>query len=415
MRRSADTTGARAGASAFDGRLLVRAPAAAWTGTATRTGVSVLVEGDRIAWIGPDADAPRADETLDARGHILLPGLVDPHTHTVHAGSRVEEFARRLAGASYTEILEAGGGIHATVRAVRAADEAELTRLARARLDGMLAGGVTTVEIKSGYGLTPADEAKMLRAARAASGPVEVVPTFLGAHARPPGRDDYVDEVVGPQLDACRGLAVGIDVYCDRGAFTLAETERILRAGRDAGLALHVHAEQVAHTGAAALAASLGALSADHLERIDDAGIRAMASAGTVAVLLPGAMLTLRDTAPPVARLRAAGVRIAVGTDFNPGSSPLRDLLGCAGLACVTMGLTAEEALAGVTAHAADALGRPDLGRLEVGARADLALFAPPPGEAADPRVLVQYLGGHAATWVCKGGVTVRCASAGIG
>jgi imidazolonepropionase len=255
----------------------------------------------------------------------------------------------------------------------------------------------------------------MLRAARAASGPVEVVPTFLGAHARPPGRPDYVDEVVGPQLDACRALAVGIDVYCDRGAFTIDETERILRAGRDAGLALHVHAEQVAHTGAAALAASLGALSADHLERIDDTGIRAMADAGTVAVLLPGAMLVLRDTPPPVGRLRDAGVRMAIGTDFNPGSSPIRDLLGCAGLACVTMGLTAEEALAGVTAHAADALGRPDLGRIEVGARADLALFAPPVGETADPRVLVQYLGGHAADWVCKGGVPVRCASAAIG
>jgi imidazolonepropionase len=413
--RPADTTGAQARASAFDGTLLVRAPASVWTGTTARTGVSVLVEGDRIAWIGPDADAPRADTVVDARGRILLPGLVDPHTHTVHAGTRVDEFARRLAGASYTEILEAGGGIHATVRAVRDADAPSLTRLARARLDGMLAGGVTTVEIKSGYGLTPNDEAKMLRAARDAGGPVEVVPTFLGAHARPAGRDDYVDEVVGPQLDACRDLAAGIDVYCDRGAFTLAEAERILRAGRDAGLSLRIHAEQVAYTGAAAMAASLGALSADHLERIDDAGIRAMAEAGTVAVLLPGAMLVLRDTPPPVAKLRAAGVRMAIGTDLNPGSSPIRDLLACAGLACITMGLTAEEALAGVTAHAADALGRPDLGRVEVGARADLALFAPPPGESTDPRVLVQYLGGHVATWVCKGGDTVRCASTGIG
>jgi imidazolonepropionase len=271
----------------------------------------------------------------------------------------------------------------------------------------MLAGGVTTVEIKSGYGLSPEHEAKMLRAARAAAGPVDVVTTFLGAHARPPGRGDYVDEVVGEQLDACAGLADAIDVYCDRGAFTLHETERVLRAGKARGLAVRVHAEQVAYTGAAALAASMGALSADHLEQLDDAGVAAMAAAGTVAVLLPGAMLYLRDPAPPVAKLRAAGVPLAVGTDFNPGSSPVRDLWGCATLACLTMGFTVREALAGITSVAARALGKRDVGVVRVGAKADLALYAPPPGEPAEARVLVQYLGPHRASVVLKDGVRV--------
>ncbi len=392
-------------------RVLLRAPDVVWTGTSAHADVSVLLEGDRVAWVGPTADAPPAvDEVIDARGAMLLPGLVDPHTHTVYAGSRAGDFARRLAGESYTAILEAGGGIHSTVRAVQAASEAELTALAVARLSAMLDRGVTTVEITSGYGLTPHDEAKMLRAARAAgtASGVEVVTTFLGAHARPAGRPDYVDEVVEAQLDACRDLADGIDVYCDRGAFTLEEARRVLEAGRAAGLTLRIHAEQVAHTGAAKLAAELGALSADHLEQLDAEGISAMARAGTVAVLLPGAMLYLKDPPPPVAALRAAGVRMAIGTDLNPGSSPVRDLWTCATLACLTMGLTVDEALTGVTAHAADALGRRDLGRIEVGAQADLVLVRPPPGEPADLRVLVQYLGGPQATAVWKRGVRVR-------
>ncbi|MFZ5478384.1 MAG: amidohydrolase family protein, partial [Myxococcota bacterium] len=268
-------------------------------------------------------------------------------------------------------------------------------------------GGVTTVEIKSGYGLAPAHEAKMLRAARAAAGPVDVVTTFLGAHVRPPGRDDYVDEVVGAQLDACAELADAVDVYCDRGAFTLAEAERVLRAARDRGLPIKVHAEQVAFTGVAALAAGMGALSCDHVERVDDAGVAAMAAHGTVAVLLPGAMLYLRDPSPPVAKLRAARVPMAIGTDFNPGSSPVRDLWSCATLACLTMGLTVVEALAGVTSVAARALGRDDVGVLRPGARGDLALFAPPPGEPPELRVLVQYLGPHRATAVYKDGARV--------
>ncbi len=375
-----------------------------FTGTTILTDAAVLLADGRVQWVGPEADAPAADTRYDADGAVGLPGLVDPHTHTTFAGSRARDFERRLAGESYTAILEAGGGIHSTVAATRAATEAELTAFTRARLAGMLAQGVTTVEIKSGYGLTTADEAKMLRAARAAAGPVDVVTTFLGAHARPPGAGDYVDRVVDEMLPACAPLADAADVYCDRGAFTLAETERILRAAKAHGLALRVHAEQVEHTGAAALAASLGALSADHLERVDDAGIAAMAAAGTVAVLLPGAMLYLRDPAPPVARLRAAGVRLAIGTDFNPGSSPVRDLWACATLACLTMGLTVEEALAGITVNAARALGRPDRGWLGPGALGDLAIFDPPPGEPPELRVLVQYLGGHRAKAVFKGG-----------
>lgn len=397
-----------ASGNTVSGEILVHGIPELWTGTELRRDAAVLLADGRVRWLGASADAPASAERFDATGCIGLPGLVDPHTHSTFAGTRAADFERRLAGESYTAILEAGGGIHATVRATRAASEAELAALTRARLEGMLDGGVTTVEVKSGYGLSAAHEAKMLRAARAAGGPVEVVTTFLGAHARPVDEPDYVDQVVDVQLPLCAPLATACDVYCDRGAFSLAEAERILRAARDHGLAVRIHAEQVAFTGAAAMAAALGALSADHLERIDDAGIAALAAAGTVAVLLPGAMLYLRDAAPPVARLREAGVEMAVGTDFNPGSSPVRDLLGCATLACLTMGLTVAEALRGVTFAAARAIGRADLGWLGEGSAGDLALFRPPPGEPAELRVLVQYLGGHRAAAVWKGGVRVR-------
>lgn len=385
-------------------RVLVRGIRQLWTGMAVMDDAAVLLADGRVAWVGPEAQAPTADLEYDAGGAVGLPGLVDPHTHTTFAGSRARDFERRLAGESYTAILEAGGGIHSTVAATRAASEDELVALTRARLAHMLALGVTTVEIKSGYGLTAEAEAKMLRAARRAAGPVDVVTTFLGAHARPPGEPDYVDRVIDEQLPLCAPLADAIDIYCDRGAFTLAEAERVLRAGKALGLALRIHAEQVEFTGAAAMAASLGAQSADHLEQIDDAGIRAMARAGTVAVLLPGAMLYLRDPSPPVARLRAAGVALAIGTDLNPGSSPVRDLWSCATLACLTMGLTVHEALAGITIHAAKAVGRPDRGWLGPGAKGDLALYDPPPGEPAELRVLVQYMGGHRAKAVFKDG-----------
>lgn len=387
---------------------LVRGITQLWTGAEVIEDAAILFSDGRTQWVGPTPAAPPADVVEDADGLIGMPGLVDCHTHTTFAGSRADDFARRLAGESYTAILQAGGGIHSTVRATRAATEAQLTALTRVRLQERLAQGVTTVEIKGGYGLSPEHEEKMLRAARAAAGPVEVVTTFLGAHAIPPElpRDAYVAQILHEQLPRCAPLADAVDVYCDVGAFTLSEAEAILRAGQAHGLKLKIHAEQVAYTGAAAMAARLGALSCDHLERVDAAGIAAMAAAGTVAVLLPGAMIYLRDVAPPVAALRAAGVPMAIGTDFNPGSSPVQDLLACATLACLTMGLTIPEALAGVTSVAGQALGRPELGWIRPGSAADLALFRPPPGEPADVRVLVQYMGGHHAARVYKTG---RC------
>jgi imidazolonepropionase len=337
---------------------------------------------------------------ISARGTIALPGLVDCHTHAVWAGSRADEYLRRLRGEPYEGILAAGGGILSTVRATRATPEDELTRLAAARLLRMRERGVTTVEIKSGYGLAPEPELRILRAARRAGeqAGVRVVRTFLGGHAVPEehraDRKAYVREIVEVQLPAIAGEADLIDVYVDRGAFTVAEGERILRAGRATGLGVRIHAEQVGYTGAAAMAAALGALSADHLERIDEAGIAAMAAAGTVAVLLPGALLSLRDTPPPVARLREAGVPLAVATDLNPGTSPTDDLWLAASLACLTMGLTVEEALRGITVVAARALGRVDRGRLAPGLLADLVCMDPPPGEPASAAALIQFWSG---------------------
>jgi imidazolonepropionase len=371
---------------------------------------AVAVTGDAISWIGPLAQAPPAERRIDATGCVVLPGLVDCHTHLVWAGERAGEFERRLAGESYTSILEGGGGILSTVRATRTASEAQLRALATARLLDALARGITTVEVKSGYGLEPASEAKMLAAAHAAGREVgaRVVGTFLGAHAVPSewrhDRAGYVRDVIVAQLPAVLPYVEAIDAYVDRGAFTVEEGREILTAGREAGLHVRVHAEQVAYTGAAEMAASLGAISADHLERIDDAGIAAMAAAGTVAVLLPAAMLYLRDVAPPVARLRAAGVRMAVATDLNPGTSPSPDLWAAATLASVTLGLTVAEAIRGITCEAALALGHPELGRLRVGAPADVAVIRPPPGFPLTPAGLVQPLGGHRATAVVARG-----------
>lgn len=369
---------------------------------------AVAFDGGEVVYVGPSDGAPQAASVVDGEGLVGLPGLVDCHTHTLYAGSRSNEFERRLAGEDYTAILQAGGGILSTVRATRLASDAELGDLLRARLTAMRALGVTSVEIKTGYGLDLETELRCLRLMALQTWPVRVLPTWLGAHALPPEfkgrRQDYVEHLVTEMLPQVAPFAEMADVYCDVGAFDLKDTERILRAAKAAGLGLRVHAEQVAHTGAAALAAELGATSADHLERLDQAGIDAMARAGCVAVLLPGAMLYLKDEPPPVAALRAAGVPLAVATDFNPGSSPVRDLWAAASLACVSMGLSVQETLAGITRVAGQALGRPELGWLGVGSAADLVLYRTPPGEPADAASLVQFMGAHQAQVLVQDG-----------
>jgi len=375
-----------------------------------RRHAAVAFQGGRVAWIGDSDAAPDAPVVWSLPGAVALPGLVDCHTHAVWAGSRSDEFERRLAGEDYSAILEAGGGILSTVRATRAADDAALVALCAARLHRIAARGVTTVEIKSGYGLTPAHERRLLLAAKEAGEQVgiRVLTTFLGAHTVPAelrgDRAAYVRQVIEEQLPAVADAATFVDVYVDRGAFTVDEGAAILRAGRDAGLMPRIHAEQVTYTGAAAMAAGLGASSADHLERLDDDGVSALAAAGTVAVMLPGAMLYLRDPSPPVPALRDAGVPLAVASDLNPGTSPVHDLLTSATLASVMMRLTVEEALLGITANAGRALRRPDLGRVVPGGPGDLVAFRVAPGEAPTPAALIQHLGGASVAAVVSAG-----------
>ena len=375
-------------------------------------GAVAFHEGE-VIWVGPSAHAPDADEVIDATGCVVLPGLVDPHTHAVFAGSRSDEFSRRLKGVSYSRILEEGGGILSTVRHTRRAERETLAELARARLRGLLRRGVTTVEVKSGYGLEVATEVRMLEAAWDCRDTVRVIPTFLGAHTIPlefrGRRDAYVRQIIEEQLPAvvAEELAEACDVYCDRGAFDLDEAMAILTRAKELGLRPRVHAEQVTHTGIAAAAARLGASSADHLERIDEEGIAAMAEHGTVAVLLPGAQLYLRDDPPPVAALREAGVPLALGTDLNPGSSPVHDPFTVMTLACILQGFSVEEAVVGFTRAAGRALGRPDLGWLGPGSAADAVVVEPPSGEPAELASLVQHLGGSRVVAVVRDGVQV--------
>jgi imidazolonepropionase len=358
---------------------------------------ALALAGGRIAWLGRDADLPAgaaALRELDAEGRLLTPGLVDAHTHLVHAGSRAEEWAERLAGASYEAIAARGGGILATVRATRAAGFEGLLAASRPRLAALLADGVTTVEVKSGYGLDLETELTMLRAARALGArlPVTVRTTFLGAHAVPPefagrpvgaasgggGADAYLAFMVEEVLPAvaAEGLADAVDAYCEPHAFTAAQVARLFDAAARHGLPVKLHAEQRSDSGGAALVASRRGLSADHLEHLSPAGVAALAAAGTVAVLLPGAYYHLRETRPPpVAALRAAGVPLAVATDLNPGTSPLGSLTLAMNLACTLLGLTPAEALAGATRVGARALGLDDRGVLAGGKRADLALW----------------------------------------
>lgn len=349
---------------------------------------AIAVRDGRIAWLGRRAELPpewSCAETHDGHGGWLTPGLIDCHTHLVHAGDRSDEFERRLNGATYAEIAQAGGGIASTVRATRAASEAELHAQSARRLRSLAAQGVTTVEIKSGYGLDAINEAKMLRVARAlaADGAVQVHITFLGAHALPPefaGRpDDYIDEVCEHMLPAvaAEGLVDAVDAFCEGIAFTPAQTARVFEKARALGLPVKLHADQLSDLGGAALAAAHQALSADHLEYSSEASIAAMAAAGTVAVLLPGAFYFLRETQrPPVEALRRHRVPIAIATDCNPGSSPCTSPLLMLNMACTLFRLTPAEALAGMTRHAAQALGlQGETGRLAVGLRADFALW----------------------------------------
>ncbi|MFM9268890.1 imidazolonepropionase [Halomonas elongata] len=349
--------------------------------------MAVIVEDDRIQSLIPMRElSSEHTETcrLMGNGGVMTPGLVDCHTHLVFGGGRADEFEARLEGASYEEIARRGGGIISTVRDTREASEEELFAAALPRLDALLADGVTTVEIKSGYGLDVESELKMLRVARrlGEARPVRVVTSLLGAHALPPEyRDDsdgYIDLVCQAMIPAAaaEGLADAVDVFCEKIAFSVAQCERVFEAARAHGLPIKAHAEQLSNLGGSAMAARHGALSADHIEYLDDAGIAAMRDAGSVAVILPGAFHTLRETQrPPIAGLREAGVPMAVATDANPGSSPLFMPTLMLNLACTLFRLTPREALAGMTAHGARALGMPELGRLREGAPADLCLW----------------------------------------
>ena len=349
---------------------------------------AIVVQGGLVQWVGAAADLPAEHAGLarhDGGGALVTPGLIDCHTHLVYGGQRANEFAMRLAGATYEEVAQAGGGIVSSVRATREASEDELFASASERLKNLLAEGVCAIEIKTGYGLSLEHERKQLRVARRlgqAHG-VTVRTTFLGAHALPPeyaGRSsDYTDLVCNEMMPAlvAEGLIDAVDVFCERIAFTLEETERVFKAAQALGLPVKLHAEQLSDMGGSALAARYGALSCDHIEHLSQEGIDAMKAAGTVAVLLPGAYYTLRDThLPPIEALRAAGVPMAVSTDHNPGTSPALSLLLMANMACTLFRLTVPEALAGITVHAARALGLQDThGVIAVGKPANFVLW----------------------------------------
>lgn len=348
---------------------------------------AIAVKDGLISWAGGAKDLPgpyRALPANDLEGRVVTPALVDCHTHLVFGGDRAKEFGMRLEGASYEEIARAGGGINSTVTATRAADEAMLVSGALTRVDHLIAEGVGTVEIKSGYGLDIETELRMLRAARAIANQrdIRVRTSFLGAHAVPPeykGRPDaYLDEVCIPALSAAheQGLADAVDGFCEAIAFSPGQIERVFRQARELGIPVKLHAEQLSNLGGAELAARYGALSADHLEYLDEPGVLALKNAGSVAVMLPGAYYTLRETQlPPIALLREHGVPMAVATDCNPGSSPLTSLLLAMNMACTLFRMTPQETLAGTTRHAARALGLTDIGTIEPGKRAELAVW----------------------------------------
>ncbi|MEO8132427.1 MAG: imidazolonepropionase [Betaproteobacteria bacterium] len=387
---------------------------------------ALAITDGQIAWLGGERDLPAgaaATAELDAGDRWITPGLIDCHTHLVYGGNRANEFELRLNGATYTDIAKAGGGIVSTVKATRAASEEVLLEQAAPRLATLIAEGVCTVEIKSGYGLDLANEAKMLRVARRLGDtfPVDVRTTFLGAHALPPEYanrpDDYIDIVCSVMLPAIAGeaLADAVDAFCDNIGFTVAQTRRVFEAARALHLPIKLHAEQLSDQGGAQLAAEYGALSCDHLEYVSDAGVAALSRAGTVAVLLPGAFYFLRETQlPPVALLRQYRVSMALATDCNPGSSPLTSVLACLNMGCTLFRLTPAEALAGVTRNAARALGLADRGVLAPGLRADLALW-----DIGHPAELAYHLGYNPLSRVVRhgspGGAACNAAPSQIG
>lgn len=368
-----------------NGRIATMQPDAGAYGVLERA--AIVVRGEKIVWVGPIDDLPEMYsglQAIDVGGRLITPGLIDCHTHIVFGGHRAREFEQRLNGASYEEIARAGGGIMSTVRDTRAATDDELLHGALSRVDALIAEGVTTIEVKSGYGLSVQDELRMLQVARriARLRPVRVRTSYLAAHALPPeyenDHDGYIETVVLPGLKQAQGqgLVDAVDGFCEKIAFTPEQIERVFLQAEALGLRVKIHAEQLSNMGGASLAARFHALSADHLEYLDEKGVTDMAEAGSVAVLLPGAYYTLAETQlPPVEAFRAQGVPIAVATDCNPGSSPLTSILLTLNMAATLFRLTPEEVLAGATRNAARALGLDDCGVIAPGKRADLAIW----------------------------------------
>ena len=385
------------------------------TGYAAIRDAAIGIRGDRIAWIGPATEVPRgaaATRRVSCDGRWATPGLIDCHTHLVYAGNRADEFEQRLHGATYADIARAGGGIQSTLRATRAATQDALAAQSRPRLAALANEGVTTVEIKSGYGQDTTTELKQLKVARrlAAECGVDVRTTLLAAHALPPEfadrHDAYIDYVCREMIPAvaAANVADAVDAFCESIAFTPAQTKRVFASAREHRLPVKLHADQLSDQHGAELASAYGALSADHLEHTSERGVKAMAAAGTIAVLLPGAFYSLRETRlPPIEALRTHGVPIAIGSDCNPGTSPAGSLVLMLGMACTLFRLTPEEALAGVTRHAARALGLADRGTLSIGQRADIALW-----DVDTPAELAYRLGGNACAGVLRGGVPQR-------